>query len=111
MEPKPAYVLSDFVTSVPYFNHLAPDTQPPEITGCSDDISATTELGTSGTIVSWPRPQATDRAGVSETTVSHRPGTMFAVGTNVVAYIFRDPSGNTATCTFSVTVETGWLFL
>ena len=87
------------------------DSQPPEITGCPDDISTTTEIGTSGIIVNWPRPQATDQTGVSETTVSHGPGTMFSVGTNDVAYIFRDPSGNTATCTFSVTVETGWLSL
>ena len=82
------------------------DTMPPTVNGCPADIQAKCELGTSGAIVTWVEPTATDESQMTHTR-SHEPSTEFPVGSTTVAYIFTDTASNTATCTFSVTVETG----
>ena len=84
------------------------DTTAPEINGCPGDIKTTTELGTSGTRVTWNEPWATDLSGESHRMQSYAPGTEFPIGETIVKYTFADDSNNTATCSFSVSVETGW---
>ncbi|XP_071488833.1 hyalin-like [Diadema antillarum] len=82
------------------------DTTPPVPT-CPADITRTIELGNSGVQVSWTQPTATDISGVANILSSTRnSGDVFTIGTTDVIYTFVDGSGNTATCTFTVTVQT-----
>ncbi|XP_071488839.1 hyalin-like [Diadema antillarum] len=81
------------------------DTTPPVPT--CPDITRTVELGVTGTQVTWTEPTATDASGVVNiVSRSINPGTFFPVGTTDVTYTFADGSGNTANCTFRVTVIT-----
>ncbi|XP_072044883.1 uncharacterized protein [Amphiura filiformis] len=78
---------------------------PPVVSGCPPDIEATTELGTTETVVSWIEPTATDQSSIS-TVQTHSPGEEFNVGITHVAYIYTDAGGTKAACTFTITVET-----
>ena len=80
---------------------------PPSVNGCPSEIIATAELGTSGTAVNWTEPTATDESDNVHVIKSHQPLETFPIGSTGVAYIFRDPAGNTATCHFIITVEAG----
>ncbi|XP_072046224.1 uncharacterized protein [Amphiura filiformis] len=91
---------------IPDCEIIPPDIDTPDVSGCPNDISATTELGTSGTLVDWTEPTAVDRSPIEEITQSHQPSTELPIGRTDVAYIFRDVEGNTAACTFTVTVIT-----
>ncbi|MFY9557090.1 MAG: HYR domain-containing protein [Blastocatellia bacterium] len=84
------------------------DTQPPAFpNGCIAPINATASAAcpfASSAVVSFSNPAASDNCpGV---TVSCNPpsGSMFPVGTTTVTCTATDTSGNTATCTTSVTV-------
>ncbi|XP_072172386.1 uncharacterized protein [Diadema setosum] len=83
----------------------AVDTTAPVITVNSGSIVRQVEVGSPGTTVTYTEPTATDNSGtvflVSRTA---QPGDFFPVGSTVVEYVFADPSGNTATGTFTVTV-------
>ena len=75
---------------------------------CIEDVSEDVEIGTPETMVSWIEPTATDNSGsVNRASRSHSPGQLFAIGTTEVTYTFVDPSGNEASCTFSVIVNKG----
>ncbi|HYP29938.1 MAG TPA: HYR domain-containing protein [Blastocatellia bacterium] len=78
------------------------DTQPPTIT-CPSDV---TNPGPGPVAVSFPTPTASDNCpGV--TTVCNPPsGSVFAEGVTTVNCTATDASGNTATCSFTVTVGT-----
>lgn len=81
------------------------DTTPPTINNCPTNIEVTVELGTTGTLVSWSEPTATDLSGpVSLTTRTNAPGSLFPLGITAVTYRFEDSSGNPAVCSFTVTV-------
>nr|XP_006821050.1 PREDICTED: filamentous growth regulator 23-like [Saccoglossus kowalevskii] len=69
---------------------------------CPDDI--TLNSSSSGTIVSWtpPTAYASIEGGV---TSSHNPGDTFPVGNTTVIYEATDVDGNTARCTFVVSIE------
>ncbi|XP_072046539.1 hyalin-like [Amphiura filiformis] len=83
-----------------------PDTTAPVVSGCPADIDAILELGDiGGVIVNWTEPIATDETSNVEVISSHPPSQAFFIGKTGVAYIFRDRSGNVATCYFSVTVR------
>lgn len=66
------------------------------------------ELGDSGMSVTWTEPTATD---VSDTQTlqsrSHAPSSFFLVGDTVVTYTFVDASGNTAVCSFTISIIPG----
>ncbi|XP_072016323.1 uncharacterized protein [Amphiura filiformis] len=81
------------------------DTTNPVI-ACPENIVQTVELGEPGATVTWIEPTATDNSGTAnQVTQSRAPGSFFVIGTAPVTYRFLDPSGNSATCTFDVTVE------
>ena len=81
------------------------------ITGCPSNLRTTVELGTRGKRVSWTEPRATDQYGTPTKTASHQPGSEFLVGTTDVTYSFTDSANNVATCSFTVTIETGMVFV
>ncbi|XP_072046102.1 hyalin-like [Amphiura filiformis] len=82
------------------------DTIAPQIIGCPDDFNLTIELGVMVKHVNWSEPTATDASGSPTMLQSHYPGTEFHIGNTAVYYNFTDASHNTATCIFSITLET-----
>ncbi|PIK34618.1 putative hyalin, partial [Apostichopus japonicus] len=75
------------------------------VVSCIPDVTETTALGTGGRLVFYTEPTATDDSGVvSLQQRTHGPGTFFSSGVTQVTYIFVDPAGNTAECTFRVIV-------
>ena len=83
------------------------DMQPPKIT-CPATISAAAgpscPIATSRT-VSFPGPVATDNCAVQSVVCNPPSGSTFPVGTTSVTCTATDTSGNTAQCTFVVTVS------
>ncbi|PIK57647.1 hypothetical protein BSL78_05422, partial [Apostichopus japonicus] len=86
---------------------ITTDTTPPTISNCpTAGASTSIELGLLDGVVFWTEPTATDLAGATLLPRTGRPGDSFPLGTTPIVYVFTDPSGNEATCTFIVTVTT-----
>ncbi len=81
---------------------LVEDQLLPTIT-CGGDVHQVAPLGDCTPIVTWAAPVAADNCAVSVSS-SHAPGTRFPVGATTVTYTATDAAGNTATCSFVVTV-------
>ena len=62
----------------------------------------------SGAIATWTPPTGTDNcAGATTTqTAGPAPGSVFPIGTTTVTYTVNDAHGNSASCSFTVTVLT-----
>ena len=82
------------------------DTTDPVITGCPGNQTKQVPDGTNQTTATWISPTATDNIDtrLQSPTVSHAPGSMFGLGSTQVTYTFTDGAGNSATCTFMITV-------
>src|SRR5438477_140844 len=65
------------------------------------------DAGVCGAVVSWTAPTATDNcAGATITqTAGLASGSLFPAGVTTVTYTATDAAGNTAACTFTVTVS------
>src|SRR5690606_2323122 len=59
--------------------------------------------GSCDAVVEWTAPTASDNCSVLLSS-SHNSGDVFLVGTTTVTYTATDGAGNTATCSFNVTV-------
>ncbi|XP_071846698.1 uncharacterized protein [Apostichopus japonicus] len=81
---------------------------PPTIVFCPPDQAVTVLTGESGGVVSFPTPVAEDTSG--SVFVSNDPqfysGFYFPLGDTTVTYIFSNAVPLTATCSFTVTVNT-----
>lgn len=88
------------------FTILVSDTENPVISGCPANISLPSDPGACGAIANWTAPSVSDNcAGVTlAQTTGGASGSLFPLGTTVVTYLATDAAGNTANCTFSVTV-------
>lgn len=80
------------------------DTTPPTIT-CPASVVAATEPGTCSAAVAFGAPQAGDACGLAQVGCDHASGDRFGLGETVVTCTAADSAGNSASCTFSVTVE------
>ncbi len=83
------------------------DNTPPDIPDCPADISQSNDGGVCSADVTWTAPTATDNCTAVEDLVwgnSHDSGDTFPVGTTTVTYYVVDLAGDTAFCTFDVTV-------
>ena len=89
------------------FFFLFSDNTLPVITGCPNNIVENIPVTQSGTVISYTIPSATDNSNQVQLVTNPTPPGFFPVGTNVVTYTFRDPSGNEATCQFTVLVTAG----
>ena len=88
------------------------DGTPPFISGCPNSLTRNIQQGVGSTIVNWVPPQSTDNSGTSTLVqATHQPNTLFSVGVTAVSYVYTDPSGNFAVCTFYVTVTCKYLKL
>ena len=75
---------------------------------CQQDITQTIELGTPPIQVFFDSPTVTDNSGsFSLVQASHQSGNTFTAGTTTVTYIYTDGTGNTASCSFQVTIVAG----
>ncbi|MGB1451224.1 MAG: HYR domain-containing protein, partial [Marinirhabdus sp.] len=80
----------------------------PAIT-CPGDITVGNDAGTCGAVVTYAPPSGTDNCASATTAQTDATGLSsgdtFPVGATVLEYTVTDASGNTATCSFTVTVE------
>jgi HYR domain-containing protein/exosortase sorting signal-containing protein len=79
------------------------DTQPPTIT-CPADVSAPA-TSPAGAVVTYPPPTASDNCPGITAICSPASGSTFAPGSTTVNCVATDANGNTATCSFTVTVD------
>ncbi len=79
------------------------DVTPPTLTACPANITIAGGLNCSGT-ATWTPPTATDNCANPTLTGTHTPGQSFNAGTTTVTYTATDASGNSVTCSFTVTV-------
>ena len=80
------------------------DTQPPSIT-CPMNVTAVTPVvGGTGAVVTYPPPTASDNCPGVTTACVPPSGSVFATGTTSVTCTATDTSGNTASCSFSVSL-------
>ncbi|MCI0489867.1 MAG: HYR domain-containing protein [Blastocatellia bacterium] len=84
------------------------DTQKPTIT-CPDDITAVGSVGQSTVVVNYTAPSvaagtASDNCAVASVVCNPPSGSAFPLGTTTVTCTAADTSGNTAQCSFRVSV-------
>ena len=80
------------------------DNQIPAIT-CPANISVPTGGGFCGATVTYSTPSGTDNCGATTTqTVGSASGSIFSVGTTTNTFRATDFSGNSTTCSFTITV-------
>jgi gliding motility-associated-like protein len=82
------------------------DTEVPTIE-CQEDISVVNDPGICGAFVNYELPTIWDNCAIEELVLIEgvEPGGLFNDGTTVVQYMVTDIHGNSATCSFEVTVS------
>ena len=93
-------------TATSSFSVTVNDTEAPVIT-CPANIVVGNDLGVCGAIVKYITPIGTDNCpgAVTVRTGGLESGKLFPVGTTTVTHTVTDASGNTAECSFTVTVK------
>ena len=87
------------------------DSEHPRIS-CIERIAKQTDEGLTTAMVAWEKQTATDNSGnVSDVTCNPPSGTNFSIGVTTVTCGAIDGSGNTAKCSFQVTVTGLYHFL
>ena len=80
------------------------DTTPPSI-ACSPNIVTNVPAPSSSAVVTFPAPTVGDNCAVATNFCVPASGSVFSLGITTVTCTAVDSSGNTNTCTFSVTVN------
>ena len=70
---------------------------------CPRDVTATVELGTMETTISWIEPMVIDASGIVIKRATYDPGHEFTVGSTEVSYHF-DKFHNHCECNFTVKI-------
>ena len=87
------------------FNITIVDNELPVMSNCPADIVAfISEPGQCEQNVSWQNPTASDNCPGLDLTQNYFPGSSFPIGTTVVTYTATDNTGNSVSCSFSVSV-------
>ena len=81
------------------------DSEDPTISNMPTDVTQNTDSGVSNAVVTWSEPTVNDNSGEVTLTSSHSSGDTFAIGTTTVTYTAVDPSSNTVTDTFTITIN------
>lgn len=82
------------------------DNLAPVFVNCPANISVSAIPGQNSATVSWMPPTALDNCSASPiVTATHQSGAVFPCNNTTVTYTARDGCGNTATCSFAVTVN------
>lgn len=85
------------------FNVIVNDTQPPTIT-CPPNITAISPTPGGPTAVTYPAPIVTDNCPGVVVACTPPSGSLFQPGTTIVTCTATDPGGNTASCSFTISV-------
>jgi len=72
---------------------------------CPDNIVLEANNAGCTALVNWTDPIATDNCVTVDFNSIHSSGDAFPVGETVVQYLAKDGTGNSSSCTFTVTVE------
>jgi len=93
-------------TAICAYTYTVTETIDPEII-CPSDIVVENEEGICGAHVIFPDPVGYDNCNIYtiELTSGIPSGELFPIGTTINAYTITDPSGNSAICRFSITVN------
>jgi hypothetical protein len=93
-------------TTVCSFTITVEDNEAPSIT-CPSDIVVNNDAGVCGAVVTYSAPQGTDNCpGTSTSLIAGlTSGSTFPIGVTTVTYEVTDAAGNTAQCSFTVTVN------
>jgi hypothetical protein len=86
------------------FHVTVKDVEPPVVT-CPANITKPNDPGLCGAIVTYPAATASDNCSGTTITYSKVSGSFFDVGTTTVVVTATDRSNNTATCSFTITVN------
>ena len=81
------------------------DDERPVFQGQLSDRIVSTDPGSASAVVTWNSVIATDNSGSVTLTSNFQSGETFSVGNTDVVFTAYDPSGNSATATFTLTVE------
>ena len=81
------------------------DNENPVISGMPANISLPNDAGTCDAVVNWSDPSATDNCVLQSLVGDHLSGEIFSAGTTIVTYTATDTAGNTATASFTITVN------
>jgi HYR domain/Secretion system C-terminal sorting domain len=101
-------ICSFTITVVP--NPCDADATKPVISNCPSNQNLTADLTKTCKIATWTAPTATDNCTLSSLTFVTSPtagltnGGCFPIGTTTVTYTATDAKGNTAICSFTITV-------
>src|SRR5690554_6533100 len=87
------------------FDVVITDNEDPVFTACPSDIAQDVDAGSCDAVVTWTAPTFTDNCTGTTLTSTHNSGDTFPIGTTTVTYTATDGEGNTATCSFEVTVN------
>jgi HYR domain/Secretion system C-terminal sorting domain len=88
----------------------ATDVTKPTLSTCPSNQTLTADLGQNCKIATWTAPTATDNCSTpvitlrSSSTTAVKSGDCFPIGTTTLTYTATDAKGNTATCSFTITV-------
>ncbi|WP_056684496.1 HYR domain-containing protein [Cytobacillus solani] len=80
------------------------DVEPPTII-CSGNITQDNDPGVCGAVVNFPPPNINDNCPGATFVCTPASGSLFPIGTTLVTCLATDTSGNTAECSFTVTVN------
>ncbi|MDX2302293.1 MAG: HYR domain-containing protein, partial [Microscillaceae bacterium] len=86
------------------------DRENPVFVACPQNINATAPFGAAGAVVTYDFPEASDNCSaliIVTLLEGFDSGETFPIGETTVSYIAVDDAGNSAECTFSVTVTEG----
>jgi hypothetical protein len=88
------------------YDVLVTDTIAPAIT-CVQDITHNTDPNICGAVITYNAPASTDNCAVQSTvqTAGLASGAVFPLGVTTNTFVVTDSAGNTATCSFNVTIN------
>jgi len=76
----------------------------PQISGCPSNITVNALSATCSNVANWVAPTASDNCSIASLISNYNSGDVFPLGTTTVNYVATDISGNTSSCSFTVTV-------
>ena len=77
----------------------------PSLANCPADLSINLPQTKCDTAITWTPPTASDNCGIDSLLVNILPGTVFQPGQTTIQYVAKDAFGNSATCTFAISVR------
>ncbi|MEZ4920232.1 MAG: HYR domain-containing protein [Saprospiraceae bacterium] len=88
------------------FTVAVTDNELPTFTDCPSNVTVTVDVGQCSSVQTWSDPVADDNCDLTVVQTSGPvSGTALPIGVSTILYTATDPSGNTATCQWTITVN------